>query len=188
VSIALRDPPDLAAGAGGIVARRAVVRWGWRLFRREWRQQLLVLSLLTVAVAGDDLGRQHRHERGAPEPELRHVRHRRRAGHAARHRPGPGRRHRRRRGPLGPGRSHRESERRYWQHPACATPGRAAERALQLAAAQPRQRHLPGRSRPGRADQPGRDPVRRARGRHLACRRHDLAGDRHRAEPEQPGG
>jgi len=51
VSIALRDPPDLAAGAGGIVARRAVVRWGWRLFRREWRQQLLVLSLLTVAVA-----------------------------------------------------------------------------------------------------------------------------------------
>ena len=27
------------------------MRWGWRLFRREWRQQLLVLSLLTVAVA-----------------------------------------------------------------------------------------------------------------------------------------
>jgi putative ABC transport system permease protein len=51
VSIALRDPPDLAGGEGGIVARRAVVRWGWRLFRREWRQQLLVLGLLTVAVA-----------------------------------------------------------------------------------------------------------------------------------------
>jgi putative ABC transport system permease protein len=52
VSIALREPPDLAADAGsGIVARRAVVRWGWRLFRREWRQQLLVLGLLTVAVA-----------------------------------------------------------------------------------------------------------------------------------------
>jgi len=28
-----------------------VARWGWRLFRREWRQQLLVLGLLTVAVA-----------------------------------------------------------------------------------------------------------------------------------------
>jgi putative ABC transport system permease protein len=28
-----------------------VLRWGWRLFRREWRQQLLVLGLLTVAVA-----------------------------------------------------------------------------------------------------------------------------------------
>ena len=52
MSIALREPPDLAADAGsGIVARRAVVRWGWRLFRREWRQQLLVLGLLTVAVA-----------------------------------------------------------------------------------------------------------------------------------------
>ena len=28
----------------------AVVRWAWRLFRREWRQQILVLTLLTVAV------------------------------------------------------------------------------------------------------------------------------------------
>ena len=27
------------------------MRWGWRLFRREWRQQLLVFGLLTVAVA-----------------------------------------------------------------------------------------------------------------------------------------
>ncbi len=51
MSIALRDPPDLAGDAGGIVARRAVVRWAMRLFRREWRQQLLVLGLLTVAVA-----------------------------------------------------------------------------------------------------------------------------------------
>ena len=38
-------------GNGGVPARRAVFRWGWRLFRREWRQQLLVLGLLTVAVA-----------------------------------------------------------------------------------------------------------------------------------------
>jgi putative ABC transport system permease protein len=30
---------------------RAVLRWAWRLFRREWRQQVLVLALLTVAVA-----------------------------------------------------------------------------------------------------------------------------------------
>jgi putative ABC transport system permease protein len=36
---------------GGIAARRAVIRWAQRLFRREWRQQLLVLALLTVAVA-----------------------------------------------------------------------------------------------------------------------------------------
>jgi putative ABC transport system permease protein len=52
VSTALREPPDLDSEVGsGIVARRAVIRWGWRLFRREWRQQLLVLGLLTVAVA-----------------------------------------------------------------------------------------------------------------------------------------
>src|ERR1700730_7100306 len=52
VSTVLRARPDLDAHArSGIVARRAVVRWGWRLFRREWRQQLLVLGLLTVAVA-----------------------------------------------------------------------------------------------------------------------------------------
>jgi putative ABC transport system permease protein len=36
---------------GGVAARRAVVRWGRRLFRQEWRQQLLVITLLTVAVA-----------------------------------------------------------------------------------------------------------------------------------------
>jgi putative ABC transport system permease protein len=36
---------------GGLPARRAVFRWGWRLFRREWRQQLLVLGLLTLAMA-----------------------------------------------------------------------------------------------------------------------------------------
>ena len=35
---------------GGVAARRAVVRWAGRMFRREWRQQLLVLTLLTVAV------------------------------------------------------------------------------------------------------------------------------------------
>jgi putative ABC transport system permease protein len=39
------------AANGGVAARRAVLRWGWRLFRRDWRQQLLVLTLLTVAVA-----------------------------------------------------------------------------------------------------------------------------------------
>ena len=36
---------------GGVAARRAVVRWAWRMFRREWRQQILVIALLTVAVA-----------------------------------------------------------------------------------------------------------------------------------------
>ncbi len=36
---------------GGVAARRAVIRWAGRMFRREWRQQLLVVALLTVAVA-----------------------------------------------------------------------------------------------------------------------------------------
>jgi putative ABC transport system permease protein len=38
-------------GNGGVAARRAVIRWAGRMFRREWRQQLLVVTLLTVAVA-----------------------------------------------------------------------------------------------------------------------------------------
>lgn len=36
---------------GGTPARKAVIRWGVRLFRREWRQLLLVFGLLTVAAA-----------------------------------------------------------------------------------------------------------------------------------------
>ena len=38
-------------GDGGLAARRAIMRWAWRLYRREWRQQALVLGLLTVGVA-----------------------------------------------------------------------------------------------------------------------------------------
>ncbi|MBU6516024.1 MAG: FtsX-like permease family protein [Acidobacteria bacterium] len=45
------DPRGERPLDGGMVARQAMVRWAWRLFRREWRQQLLVLSLITVAVA-----------------------------------------------------------------------------------------------------------------------------------------
>lgn len=41
----------MIGGSGGTVARRAVLRWARRSFRREWRQQLLVLSLLIVSVA-----------------------------------------------------------------------------------------------------------------------------------------
>ncbi|MGH9101665.1 MAG: FtsX-like permease family protein, partial [Acidimicrobiales bacterium] len=43
-------------GGGGAPARRAVVRWAWRLFRREWRQQLLILALVVVAVAATVVG------------------------------------------------------------------------------------------------------------------------------------
>ncbi len=33
-----------------------MTRWAWRLFRREWRQQLLILALVIVATAGTILG------------------------------------------------------------------------------------------------------------------------------------
>jgi len=36
---------------GSMAARRAVMHWAWRLFRSEWRQQLLMLALIAVAVA-----------------------------------------------------------------------------------------------------------------------------------------
>jgi putative ABC transport system permease protein len=48
----LRARPVLSGPAGGgVAARRAVARWAWRLFRREWRQQILVLALLILAVS-----------------------------------------------------------------------------------------------------------------------------------------
>src|SRR4051812_10635465 len=43
--------PDARRPNGGVPARRAIGRWAWRLFRREWRQQVLVLALLTVAIS-----------------------------------------------------------------------------------------------------------------------------------------
>jgi putative ABC transport system permease protein len=51
-----RPAPAGAAGNGGVPARRAVIRWAWRLLRREWRQQLLILGLVTVAVAATIVG------------------------------------------------------------------------------------------------------------------------------------
>jgi putative ABC transport system permease protein len=43
-------------GGGGIPARRAVMRWALRMFRREWRQQLLMLGMLIIAVAATVIG------------------------------------------------------------------------------------------------------------------------------------
>ncbi len=59
MSIAVADRPGpLAApgGTGGAPARRAVIRWGGRLFRREWRRHVLILAMLTVAVAATIVG------------------------------------------------------------------------------------------------------------------------------------
>jgi putative ABC transport system permease protein len=57
MSTALLDH-QAQAGArnGGVPARRAVIRWAWRMFRREWRQQLLVLALIVVALAATVVG------------------------------------------------------------------------------------------------------------------------------------
>ncbi len=57
MSVTARERPARAvAPNGGVPARRAVIRWAWRLLRREWRQQLLILALITVAVAATFVG------------------------------------------------------------------------------------------------------------------------------------
>ncbi|MDG6106208.1 FtsX-like permease family protein [Dactylosporangium aurantiacum] len=57
MSVAVQDRPlVLGTGHGGLPARRAVIRWAWRLFRREWRQQSLVLTLVLLAVAATTVG------------------------------------------------------------------------------------------------------------------------------------
>jgi len=43
-------PAQKAHSGGGGPARRAVIRWAIRLLRHEWRQQFLILALITVAV------------------------------------------------------------------------------------------------------------------------------------------
>ena len=57
----LAPPPPPAfvtppAPGGRRAGRRAISRWAWRLLRREWRQQFLVLALLAVAVASTIVG------------------------------------------------------------------------------------------------------------------------------------
>ena len=52
----LERQPQAGTRNGGAPARRAVIRWAWRMFRREWRQQLLVLALITVALAATVVG------------------------------------------------------------------------------------------------------------------------------------
>jgi putative ABC transport system permease protein len=60
VSVGVLDRPVAQSApeptAGGVPARRAMIRWAWRLFKREWRQQLLILLLVVVAVASVVVG------------------------------------------------------------------------------------------------------------------------------------
>ncbi|MCU1429161.1 MAG: hypothetical protein JWL83_3161 [Actinomycetia bacterium] len=58
MSLALEERPSVleSGGNGGGPARRAIYLWAWRLFRREWRQQVLVLALVALAVAATVVG------------------------------------------------------------------------------------------------------------------------------------
>lgn len=57
MTVSVAAPPAEDRRARGVTpSRRAVVRWAWRLFRREWRQQLLVLALIVVAVTATIVG------------------------------------------------------------------------------------------------------------------------------------
>ncbi len=49
-------PVHAGSGGGGAAGRRVVTRWAWRLLRREWRQQLLVLILLALTVGAAAFG------------------------------------------------------------------------------------------------------------------------------------
>ena len=65
----LERPAQAGTRNGGVPARRAVIRWAWRMFRREWRQQLLVLALITVALAATVVGAAV--ATGTPSPPAR---------------------------------------------------------------------------------------------------------------------
>lgn len=58
----LERPATSGAANGGVPARRAVLRWAWRMFRREWRQQLLMLGLIVVAIAAVVVGSATAHD------------------------------------------------------------------------------------------------------------------------------
>src|ERR1700683_3459541 len=55
-TVAPERPANPRASKVGSPARRAVIGWAVRLLRREWRQQLLILALITVAVAATVVG------------------------------------------------------------------------------------------------------------------------------------
>jgi putative ABC transport system permease protein len=60
MSVGVLERPETQSvpepSTGGVPARRAMIRWAWRLFKREWRQQLIILILVAVAVAAVVVG------------------------------------------------------------------------------------------------------------------------------------
>lgn len=55
-AVLTEPPPVKRPTSGGLPARRAAVRWAVRVYRREWRRQILIVILLAVAVAGSAFG------------------------------------------------------------------------------------------------------------------------------------
>ena len=186
---AAAPPPPPARVRGGAPARRAIRRWAWRLLRREWRQQVLILALLAVAVAATTVGLglvvnvQHtdqglfgtanaRIDIGDPGA----------SGVVTRRWPPPGSGS----APSRPsctracrcrGRSTRST---------CAPRTRTA--AFSAADAAPGLRPLPGRPRPGGGHQDGGDDVRPQGRLDVVGERAHAAGGRHRGEPQGPPG
>ena len=182
-----------APTGGGIPARRAMVRWAWRLFRREWRQQLLILLLIVVAVAAVVVGAAV--AVNTPPPRQRRVRHGPRPGDlqpvdpAARQRGSPCRTCRAQIAAL----EHRFGRVQVIENETFNVPGSTQTYQLrsqdphgpyggpmlQLLSGQLPDRFRPDRPHPGLASE-----LNLLGGRHVAPGRQD--GRRHRAEPPEP--
>ena len=149
MSVSLAAPRGEARSARGLTpSRRAVVRWAWRLFRREWRQQLLVLALIIVAVTATIVGSAV--ATNTPLPANYRVRYRPGHGHLRRVRPPSRRRDRLLGAPLRQGRRHRERDAegpRLGRYLPATSP--EPERPLRPTDALPRLGPLPSCSRPG---------------------------------------
>ena len=168
---------------GGVAARRAVVRWALRMFRREWRQQILVIALLTVAVAAAIASVTIAYNSGsADDAEFGSANHLLRLDGAdpgglrggSRRHPGTVRDDRRHRPPL----AGRPRQRRPGRVP---LPGPARPIRGRTACARPRQ--LPRRPGPGRRHRRrGHAPRTRDRGP-AGPRRPSPDSRRHRREP-----
>ena len=172
-----------------------MVRWAWRLFRREWRQQLLILLLIVVAVAAvvvgaavavntppprdagfgtaRDLATFNLSTPTAKSPgvTLPHVQAQIAAAGASL-RPGPG---------------HRERDlQRSRLQPDLSAPVPGPARALRRADAAAALGELPDRCRPGRRHPRPGVRAQPLGGRHVAAGRQDRR--RHRPEPAEPAG
>ena len=178
--------PRRMSGCGA--GRAPSVRWAWRLFRREWRQQILVLTLLTVAVAAaigsrrggvqPRAGRRVTPSSGRPTPSsgstspIRRTLQTKLDGGR-----GMVRRDRRDRPPIGAGPGLDRDGR---------LPGPGPGGPVRRADARPARRPLPGGRRRGRRHRPGGRDVRPRHRRHVRPRRRGAHRRRPRREPERP--